>query len=171
MSLLNKVSEAPFICKIALDFSGALLPFADEDFQNFFNSIGNQYTWLDAHFGKKSVSFSESEQLTKSGSVFSQTLQIKVPNADHQKTVRLAYIKKAKFVRIELSNGLILVMGRNDYFQNKNLEIVSNANHNSYNIKFSTKSLFSIGHLRITDVSPVIDFILPSEIPNNFISI
>lgn len=171
MSLLAKVTEAPFICKIALDFTGALTPFADEDFQNFFNSTGNQFTWLDTHFGRKRVSFSETEQLTKSGSVYNQRLQIVIPNADQEKTDRLAFIKKAKFVRMELSNGLILVMGRNDYFQNKPLEIVSSSNHQSYTIQFSTKSIFSIGYLRINDVSPVIDFLVPTDIPNNFISI
>lgn len=171
MYLLKKVSQAPYICKIALDFSGALIPFAGEAFQNFVNSTGNEFTWLDTYFGKKSVSFRETEQLTKSGSVFSQTLQIIVPNADQQKTDRLAFIKQAKFVRVELSNGHILVMGRNDYFQNKKLEIVSSSDHSSYNIRFSTKSIFSIGHLRIHVVAPVIDFLLPTDNPNNFISI
>ena len=171
MSLLEKVSENPIICKIGLDFSRNLSAVNSKELQNFFNSEGNQYTWQNTHFGRRSVSFRETEKITAAGSEFTQELKIKIPSVDKNRADRITFIKQAKFIRIELSNGLMLVLGRNDFFQNKLPLITTKSDLRSTTITFKTKSIFSIGFLEVNDVSDVIDFLIPLDIPINLINI
>jgi len=172
MSLLQKVNEAPFISKISLDFTGILTATNEQETQNFFNSTGNELTWEDAYFGKRKVKFQETEKNVKGVSVFTQVLKINFPNSDKNRAARITFIKKAKFVKLELSNGLILVMGRNDFFQNKRPVIKASSDHKVTSVTFTTKSIFSTGYLEVySDVSTYIDFLYPEETPFNLIPI
>lgn len=170
MSILAKVNQAPYICKVYLDFNGSLTPVNDSDSQNFYNSLGNQYTWKPVHFGLKSVSFSETEKETSAGTEYTQKLKIQFPNADSQRTDRIEKIKSAKFVRIELSNGISLVMGRNDFFQNKPLTFTTSSSENLTSVTVATTSIFSVGILQIIDVSQFVEFLMPSLVPKTLIN-
>lgn len=171
MSLLGKISGTPFICKIYLDFNGSLTPVKEAVNQNFFDSFGNQYTWKETHFGKKSVRFSETEKPTKAGAVFTQSLQITFPNSDALRSDRIEKVKTTKFVRIELSNGNSIVMGRNDYYQNKKLAITQKSDGLKTTITFKCIAMFSAGILQIQDVSQIIDLLIPTQVPQQFIAI
>ena len=98
MSLLNRVTTTPNICKIAFDFSGELTPVNKGAIQNFFNSYGSQYTWEQAHFGKRKITFKETEKITNGNSEYTQVLKIVFPSADQHRSDRLSLLKKAKFV-------------------------------------------------------------------------
>lgn len=171
MSILQKVVGAPFISKIYLDFNGSLTPFFGEEKQNFYNSKGNQFTWKPLHFGLKSVSFSERERKAKRGSSYEQSLKISFANSDELRTDRIEKIKTTLFVRIELSNGNSIVMGRNDYQQNKPLEITTTSTEIKTTITFKTTSIFSIGLLQVNEVSNFIDFLIPTMLPTNLIQL
>ena len=171
MSVLKRVVGAPFICKIYLDFNGLLSPVNSSNKQNFFDSSGNQFTWKETHFGKKTVRFSEREKKTKAGTEYTQQLRITFPNSDNLRAERIEKIKKAKFVRFLLSNGLFLVMGRNDFFQNRKLQISQTSDEKKTTITFKIKTMFSIGHLQINDVSNFIDFLIPTKVPKNLIKL
>lgn len=171
MSVLNKVFGAPYICKVFLDFNGSLTPVNNAEQQNFTDSSGNQYTWKETHFGRKTVSFSERENVTKAGTEYTQQLRISFPNSDKLRADRIEKIKTTQFVRLLLSNGLYIVMGRNDFFQNKKLQITQTSNENKTTITFKIKSMFSIGFLQEQDVSSIINFLIPTEVPNTLINI
>lgn len=171
MTLLSKVSGTPFICKIYLDFNGSLTAVNGAVQQNFSDSQGNHYTWKETHFGRKTVSYSETEKESKAGSSYQQKLQITFPNQDNLRADRIEKIKTAKFVRLELSNGNSIALGRNDYYQNKKLSITQKSDALKTTITFSCLTMFTSGILQITDVSNVIDFFFPTVIPKNFKSI
>lgn len=171
MQLLQKVTSKAFISKIYIDYIGLLNAISGSDHQNFFDAVGNEFTWKDIHFGKQSVSFKESEKQAKSGSIYTQTLSISFPNTDGQRTDRIEKIKTANFVQIELSNGQKLVMGRNDFYQNKKPVIKASSSALKTTITFTTQSMFSIGYLHIQQVSEFIEFLIPSEVPNQLISV
>lgn len=171
MSILNRVHESPFISKIYLDFIGNLNAVKGLESQNFYNSSGNEFTWKPTHFSKQSVSFRESEKITKAGSEFTQTLIISFPNADALRNDRIEKIKACQFVQIELSNKKLLVLGRNDYYQNRPLEIKASNSENKTTITFTNKSMFSCGYLEINKVNDFIEFLIPNEIPNSLIPI
>lgn len=167
MSLLNKVNNSPIICKIGFDFTGNLSAVNAKISQNFFNSSGNQYTWKNSHFAKKSISYKELEKKTKAGSEFIQKLIITIPTSDENRSDRISIFKTVKFIKLELSNGQILVMGRNDFFNNSLPEVTTNSDHRSTRITFQTKTMFPLGFLEITNVSSFVDYLLPIEIPIN----
>lgn len=177
MSLLQKVTTAPHICKISFDFSGELTPVSKALAQNFYNSYYNIYSWKEAHFGKRKASFKETEKITDSGSEYTQVLKIIFPSVDKFRSDRLALFKEAKYVRLELSNGLMLVMGRNDFFQNKRTEFKTASTQKSTTLTVTTKSIFSIGFLEennlgsSSSVSEFIDFLIPLDTPINLINI
>ena len=171
MSILGKISGTPFICKIYLDYIGNLMPVNTAEKQNFTDSSGNQFTWKPVYFAKKRVRFSETEKSTKAGSVYTQKLQITFPNYDDLRSDRITKIKEAKFVRIELSNGNSFAMGRNDFFQNKKLEITQKSDALKTTITFKCLTMFSAGNLQITDISNIIEFLMPEENPANLIHV
>lgn len=171
MSLLGKISGTPFICKIYLDFNGRLTPVNSAESQNFYDAVGNQYTWKETHFGKKSVRFSETEKRTTAGSIYTKNLQITFPNSDALRSDRIAKIKTTKFVRIELSNGNSILMGRNDFYQNKKLEITQKSDVLKTTITFKCVSMFSAGLLRINDVSQIVNFLIPTKVPEPLIPV
>lgn len=176
MSLLNKVTTAPFICRIAFDFASELTPLSKANAQNFFNSVGNNYTWLPTHFGKRKVSFRETEKITASGTEYKQELKIVFPSTDQYRSDRLALIKQAKYIRLELSNGLMLLMGRNDFFQNKRPEFKASSTEKKTTLTITTKSIFPIGFLEVNDLagydnSDIMDFLIPLDTPINLIQL
>jgi hypothetical protein len=171
MQLLKKVTSKAFICKIYIDYIGALTPVSSSENQNFFDAKGNEFTWRDTHFGKQSVSFRETEKQTKAGSIYTQSLKISFPNTDDKRTDRIEKIKTAKFIQIALSNGQLLVMGRNDYHQNKKPVIKASSTALKTTITFTTESMFSVGYLHIQEVSEFVEFLYPSEVPNQLITV
>ncbi|WP_341221880.1 hypothetical protein [Polaribacter atrinae] len=171
MSILQKSAGAPFICKVYLDFNGSLTPTNSEENQNFYNSVGNQYTWKPLYFSITKVNFTETPKEISAGTQYTQSLSISFPNSDALRTDRIEKIKTTKFVRLELSNGVSIVLGRNDFFQNKPLSILATSTANKTTISFKTITMFSVGVLQINDVSHIIDFLIPTENPNNFIAI
>jgi len=172
MSILSKVVGAPFICKVYLDFTGSLLALSGADNQNFYNSEEKDNQWTSLHIGLKTVSFSDKEKTDTPGSSYEQQLKVSFANTDSLRTDRIEKIKSTKFVRIELSNGQSIVMGRNDYFQNKPLEVTYTSDEVKATITFKTRSIFPIGLFEpILATSSFIDFLIPTTSPNNLISI
>jgi hypothetical protein len=62
-------------------------------------------------------------------------------------------------------------MGRNDYHQNKKPVIKVSSTALKTTITFTTESMFSIGYLHIQEVSEFVEFLYPSEVPNQLISV
>jgi hypothetical protein len=171
MQVLDKVVDKPFICKIELDFNGNLTALKGQQKNNFFNSEGNFYTWINAHFGKRTVSFKETSKETTAGDKFTQTLKIKFPSTDTNRSERIQLFKKAKFVNIHLSTGVNLVFGRNDYYQNRKPKITISSDHQFTSVTIKQTTMFPLGTLEKQDTSAFINSLIPLYVPTSFINI
>ena len=172
MSIFQKIKINPQICGIELDFNGELSPENSKATQNFYNSAGVDNNWNTTYFGKKTVSFSETSKTSRAGTSFKQTLKIKFPSNDSSRSDRIALIEKVKFIKLILTNDTNLVLGRNDFFQNKSPEVKISSTEKITTITFTTKSIFSIGFIDALgeDASAFSD-LLPHDIPITFINI
>jgi len=171
MSVLEKVKINPQICGLELDFSGELYPEQSKTLQNFFNSKGNQLTWNNTYFGKTTIRFNETSKNTTSGLKFTQELSIKFPSNDGSRSDRIAIFRKVKFLRLLLSNNTSLVMGRNDYFQNKRPNLSFQSDITFTTVTFTTESIFAVGFVEIVDISGIANQLFPADIPITFINI
>mgnify|MGYP003627270690 CR=1 FL=1 len=174
MELLEKVKVNPNICGISLDFAGELTPENSQALQNFYNSVASNNVWNDSYFGKKTVSFSEVSKTSRSGIQHTQTLRIKFPSNDARRSDRLQLFTKVKFVKMLLDNGTSLIIGRNDFFQNKRPEVSISSSEKISTITFTTKSIFTTGFYNATNnggANDYIDDLLPHDIPITFLNI
>lgn len=166
MQLFEKQSGTIInICDIQVSFSGRLKPSTKENWQHFYDSIGVSLTFLKTYFRKASVSFSEDSAASPSGNYYIQKLVISFPERfDRQRASRLEAFNKIKFVKIGLSNGKELIVGRNDFFQNAKPKISISSNQKLTQIKIEAHSIFPSGYI-IPATS--ID-LLPAIIPVTF---
>ena len=164
MLQLNKVKTNPIVCGIELDFAGNLVPSAGEEIANFYNSYPSLNEFTQAYFGKKTVSFSEKTSTTLDGLVYNQTLTIQFPSNDVNRAVRLDIFHKVKFIRILLSNDTSIILGRNDYFQNKKPDVKIESDIKMSKVVFDTKSITPAGFL-VPDLG-AIGF--PVDVPIDF---
>jgi hypothetical protein len=172
MQILEKVTVNPYICGIEFDFTGQLTPLDSAEIQSFFSSKANQLTWKESYFGKKTVSFREtSKPDKKANTVYLQTLKIKFPSNDQNRSDRIYLFSKIKFIRIILNNSASLVIGRNDFFQNKRPVVKITSDEKMTIVTFTTKSIFPTGFAEITDISEISDQLLPADVPLTFINI
>lgn len=166
MELKDKVNSSPHICGIELDFSGELAPSYTNDFLKFYNSYENGNVFQETYFGKKTVRLKESSFHSREGYGFNQSLSIKFPSNDLNRALRIEMFKKVKFIKIKLSNGTDMVLGRNDYFQNKKPNVKIESDEKMTQIRFSTKSMASLGFL--PSEGGAVGF--PVDIPIDFIN-
>lgn len=170
MELIDKVSVNPIICGIELDFSGQLDPQNATGFQQFYDSKGNLLTWEEIYFGKKTVTFRETSKESKEGTSYTQKLTIKFPSNDKNRSKRIELIKKVKFIKLILDTGEKMVIGRNDFFQNKRPQVIISSNVAQTTVSFTAQSIFPIGF--VTEISAdLLSTLLPADIPITFINI
>jgi hypothetical protein len=145
MGLLDKVKVNPNICGVELAFSGDLTAATIADWQQFYNSsmIGTDFT--KTHFGLASVAFAEESQESPAGISYKQTISIRFPSTDGNRSERLSLMQRVKFIKLKLTNGLDIVIGRNDFQQNARPRIKIKTNHKTAEIEFETVSIFSVG--------------------------
>lgn len=170
MEVLSKVSINPFICAIELDFSGNLTPNNSNVPRSFFNSLGNSLTWEEAYFGKKTVSLKETSKNVAAGTQYTQKLSIKFPSTDINRSERIYLFNKVKFVKIVMNTGLKLVLGRNDFFQNKKPAVTASSTTTHTIITFTSNSIFPIGTVDEVDITTFGDNLLPNNLPISFIN-
>jgi len=167
MSLLQKSVGSPFICKIYLDFTGNLLPILNNGSLGFGDSTASNNTWNKIQFTKSRVSFNETSKTTDAGTEYSQSLSIRFKNNFELKSAEIALIEKTRFIQLEMSDGKKLVLGRNDFFQNRLPEKNISSDTESTTITFKTKSIFSFGYAEVNEFSDFLEFLLPNIVPIN----
>lgn len=145
MELKDKVIHLPTICGIQIDVTAEYLPAAGSASQPFTNTFIAQSEAEEIYFGKGSVSFSEKGKDTVAGMRYEQKLRISIPNGDVASAERINGYRNAKFIYIKLSGGKVLLLGRNDYFQNTRLKISVTSNHSKTTITYSTSAITPTG--------------------------
>jgi hypothetical protein len=160
MELLERVKVNPNICSVELAFSGELTAANIPDWQQFYNSsmIGTDFS--KTHIGLGSVAFAEESQESPSGTSYKQSITIRFPSTDKNRSERIALMDKVRFVKLKLNNGLDLVIGRNDFEQNARPRIKIKTNIKTAEAEFETVSIFPSGFVSNPDA-----YGLPTLIP------
>jgi coproporphyrinogen III oxidase-like Fe-S oxidoreductase len=145
MELLERVKVNPNICSIELAFQGILSAANIPDWQQFYNSSMYSLDFSKTYIGLGSVAFSEESEESAAGTSYKQSVTIRFPSTDKNRSERIALMDKVKFVKLKLTNGLDLVIGRNDFEQNARPRIKIKTNVKTAEAVFETVSIFPAG--------------------------
>jgi hypothetical protein len=152
MELLDKVNINPNICGVELAFNGQLTAANIPDWQQFYNSTMIDTDFTKTYIGLGSVSFAEESQESAAGTSYKQSVTIRFPSTDGNRSQRIALISKTRFIKLKLSSGRDLIIGRNDYKQNARPKIVIKTNVKTAEAVFETVSIFPSGFVASPDV-------------------
>ena len=118
MKLLDRVTTNSNICKVQLSFTGLAQASIIEGWQPFYNSTFLELDFKKTYAALSSIDFEEESTETAAGVAYDQKVVFRFPMNDPQRAQRIALMQKIKFVKLSHTNGLDLVVGRNDYNQN-----------------------------------------------------
>lgn len=170
MQILEKVTVTPYICGIELDFAGELLPSFSETTQPFYNSSANALTWNKTYISIKSISFRETSKEDKNqNTAYTQKLSFKFPSNDTQRAERIELLRKVKFIKLMMNNDTSLVIGRNDYNQNKLPNFSTSSDIKSTTVTYTSKSVFPTGFAEIINIKAIASSLAPIDLPLTFI--
>ncbi|OYX86785.1 MAG: hypothetical protein B7Y83_00155 [Flavobacteriales bacterium 32-34-25] len=160
MELLDRVYTNANICGVELAFNGQLAASSIPGWQQFYNSLMFETDFTKTYIGLGSVAFGEESSDTPAGPFYKQSVTIRFPATDGNRAERIALMKKVKFVKLKLSSGKDLVIGRNDYKQNARPKIKIETNVKMAEVKFETVSISPSGFVSNPDT-----YGLPTLIP------
>jgi hypothetical protein len=160
MGLLDRVTVNPNICGVELAFTGELTAANIPDWQQFNNSSMFAVDFAKTHIGLGSVSFGEESQDNPAGPSYKQSVTIRFPSTDGNRSQRIELMQRVKFIKLKLTSGRDLVIGRNDFKQNARPKIKIKTNIKTAEVEFQTVSIFSTGF--VTDLQSIG---LPTLIP------
>lgn len=160
MELLERVKVNPNICGVELAFNGELTAANIPDWQQFYNSSMIAVDFSKTHIGLGSVAFAEESQENPSGPSYKQSITIRFPSSDGNRAERIALMDRVRFIKLKLTNGLDLVIGRNDFEQNARPRIKIKTNIKTAEAVFETISIFPSGFVSNPDT-----YGLPTLIP------
>lgn len=155
MELLDRVYTNPNICGVELAFNGQLAASSIPGWQQFYNSLMFETDFTKTYIGLGSVAFGEESSDTPAGPFYKQSVTIRFPATDGNRAERIALMKKVKFIKLKLSSGKDLVIGRNDYKQNARPKIKIETNLKIAEAKFETISMFPSGYLPMSSTSEI----------------
>jgi hypothetical protein len=145
MELLDRAKVNVRICGVELAFNGQLTASSIPDWQQFYNSAMVQTDFSKTYVGLASVAFEESSEELSAGTLYKQKVVFSFPNADGNRSERLALLSRIKFVKLKLSDGRDIVIGRNDYTQNARPKIKIEANIQKGSVSIETVSITPSG--------------------------
>lgn len=147
MELLNKVKVSANICGVELAFVGDLLASSIPEWQQFYNSQMIATDFTKTHIGLGSVSFEEESVQSNAGTSYKQVLVIRFPVCDGNRAQRLELLQRVKFIKLKLTTGRDIVIGRNDFKQNARPRIKTQTNSKTAEAKFETVSISPSGYV------------------------
>ena len=147
MELLDRVKVNPNICGVELAFVGELSPSSIPEWQQFYNSSMFAVDFSKTHIGLGSVAFAEESQESAAGTSYKQSVIIRFPSTDENRSERIALMDKVRFVKLILTDGKELVIGRNDIKQNARPKIKIKTNIKTAEAEFETVSIFPSGYV------------------------
>jgi len=143
--LLDKVLSNVFACAIELSFNSNAVPSNIPGWQPFYNSTFINYDFQKAYATSASIFFSEESSTTPSGPSYKQKLTWRFPENDKNRAERIALIHQIKFVKFKFTNGLDLVVGRNDVNQNAKPQIKTSSDGQLCQVEVETISMVPAG--------------------------
>lgn len=145
MELLDRVNINPNICGVQLAFNGELTAANIPDWQPFFNSSQFAVDFTKTYVGLGSISFEEESATIAAGVTYKQTVVIRFPANDKNRADRINLLQNVRFVKLILTDGRELVIGRNDFKQNARPKIKIKTNIKTAEVTFETVSIFPSG--------------------------
>jgi hypothetical protein len=133
------------------------------DWQQFHNSVMKDTDFTKTYIGLGSVSFAEESETSNSGTSYKQAVTIRFPSSDGNRSERIALMDKVKFIKLKLTTGRDIVIGRNDFIQNARPKIKIKTNQKTAEAVFETVSIFPSGFVASPDnynLYPLIPVIL-----------
>lgn len=145
MELLEKVNTRPFICAVELAFTAQAIPSTIEGWQVFINSTFSPNDFTKTYAGKSTLDFGEETQDSSAGTSYKQKAVFRFPVTDHQRGERIALLQKIKYLKFKLTNGLDIVIGRNDFYQNTAPQVKVKSNEHLCEVEITTQSIMPCG--------------------------
>lgn len=155
MAILDRVTVNPNICGVELAFTGQLSAANIPDWQQFYNSSMIDTDFTKTYIGLGSVAFAEENQVSPAGSFYKQVVTIRFPSTDGNRSERIALMDQVKFIKLKLTSGRDLVIGRNDYIQNARPKITIKTNIKTAEAVFETVSMFSSGFVANPNINSI----------------
>lgn len=158
----NRINKFTAICAVRIFFSGnfPLLTLSNgvaQDGNRFFQSEPTlSSVFKTAYHGKSSFRFTESGKETAAGVVYSQQIIMRYPSMDADRSRRNLSFHSVRFVEMQLTDGTVLIMGRNDIQQNTKIKVETSSDLNLTQVKMSSESIQPV----------LIKFVRPGEALN-----
>lgn len=161
--LLDKVKSNVSLCGIELVFSGQVNASNIAGWQPFYNQILEDADLQKAYASISTIDFSEETADKNGNTYYKQKAVFRFPSNDKLRAERIELIKKIKFLKLFQADGRVLILGRNDVFQNKKPDIIIKSNYRTTEVEFQSVSISPAGF------TPNINqYGLPSFIPLSF---
>lgn len=147
--LSRRLNNNPSICSVYFSFEKELDHVRGSQVsQNFFDSLPPD-TFSPIYVSRSKTQFKESFQETSAGNLFQQQVSISMPRHSYERSKNIHKIISARYIFLELTNGKILVIGRNDHKQNKKISCKYSANHAIAQFQFTCQSIFATGFVEL----------------------
>jgi hypothetical protein len=159
MEILDRVVTNSNICKVQLAFNGVSKASIITGWQPFYNSTFQDADFKKAYASLSSIDFEEESIQSSAGTSYAQKVVFRFPMNDKKRAERIALMQKIKFVKLTHTNGLDLIVGRNDYNQNARPKVKIQTNRKLCEVTVECKSIFPSGF------SPSLIYGLPTYIP------
>ena len=152
MGIFDRVKVNPNICGVEVAFTGELTASSIPDWQQFYNSSMFATDFTKTYVGLGSVSFGEESEYSLAGTSYKQSVTIRFPSNDANRAERIELMQKVKFLKLKLTNGRDIVIGRNDYKQNARPKIKTETNIKTAEVKFQTIAISPAGFVSSPDL-------------------
>lgn len=144
--LTDRVTDNVHICGVEIAFVGKAIPSINPVWQRLYNSIFEDDDFQKVYAGLSSLQFNEESAVTGAGTYYKQKVTFRFPTTDNLRSERLVFISKIKFIKLILTNGLEIVVGRNDYEQNAKPKVDIKTNEQLAEVEVTTSSIFPAGY-------------------------
>lgn len=146
MQLLDKVTSNIILCGIELSFTGVAIPSVIDGWQPFFNSTTSEADFTKAYSTLSSIDYGEETNESTAGVSYKQKIVFRFPNSDENRSSRISLLQKIKFIKLKQTNGIDILIGRNDYFQNVLPNVKVKSNHQLTEVEIETETIFPTGY-------------------------
>jgi len=162
--LLDKVVSNVHLCGVELSFDAVAIPSIIEGWQPFYNATIEDYDFEKVYASLSSIDFSEESIDSNGGNYYKQKVVFRFPNSDKNRASRIELLKKVKFIKLKQTNGLEILVGRNDFYQNAKPKFKIKQNEQLCEVSFESSSIAPSGYTPASNM-----YGLPSLIPLSFL--
>ena len=164
MQILDRIRTNPNICGVEISFDGVSNSSIIAGWQPFYNQTITG-SFAKASAGLSTFDFAEESNLTPSGYLYKQKATFRFLSSDKNRAERIALFHKLKFLKINLTNGLAIILGNNDFFQNTAPIIKTKSNAKFCEVEIACQAIVSAGYTPSYDI-----FGLPTFVPINLVN-